>query len=47
MNDYGKPLSQAESTEFTKAIESMEDLEIKEPEDKKGDEVTDKQGELF
>ena len=44
MNKYGKFLTPAEQREFQKA---MEDLETKEPEDKKGDEVADKQEELF
>ena len=47
MKDYGKFLSPAEVKEFEKAMDAMEDLDIEEPEDKKGDEVTDKQGELF
>jgi len=47
MNKYGKFLTPAEQREFQKAMDAMEDLETKEPEDKKGDEVADKQEELF
>ena len=47
MKDYGKFLSPAEVKEFEKAMDAMEDLETKEPKDKKGDEFADKQGELF
>jgi len=44
MNKYGKFLTPAEQREFQKAMDAMD---IEEPKDKKGDEVADKQEELF
>ena len=47
MTTYGKPLTTAEATEFKEAIDNLDNLDIKAQEDKQGDEIADKQGELF
>jgi len=48
MNNYGQQLTPKEQEEFMSAMDSMDNLDrLEEPEDKKGNEVADCQGELF
>ena len=47
MTTYGTPLTPAETAEFTQAIDNLDNLDIKAQDDKRGDEIADKQGELF